>query len=288
MHMNSTLRLKDGSTTHYWEYNSSKKPTIVMIHGFRGTHHGLERIVRQLNDFRIVVPDLPGFGDSEPFKKGTHDLDQYVAFVEEFIKQTAGKEKPILLGHSFGSIVASHYATQKPKTIEKLILINPIGAPALKGSKAALTKLAVFYYWLGRTLPANLSHFWLSSQISTDIMTLIMAKTKDKDMRAYIRDQHRQHFSTFSNPKVVAEAFSASVEHDVREIAPLLKVETLLIAGEKDDVTPLEKQRQLAALIRKSKLHTIHNVGHLIHYETSEEAAKTIQEWIGTPVVTEV
>ncbi|HMI09770.1 MAG TPA: alpha/beta hydrolase [Candidatus Saccharimonadales bacterium] len=282
--MNSTLRLKDGSTTHYWEYNSEKRPTIIMVHGFRGTHHGLERIVRQLEDFHVIVPDLPGFGESDPFTKDTHNLDQYVAFVGEFIKQMDGDEKPILLGHSFGSIVASHYAVKKPKTIEKLILINPIGAPALKGSKAALTHLAIFYYWLGRTLPANLSNIWLSSQASTDIMTLIMTKTQDKDMRSFIRDQHRQHFSTFSNPTVVSEAFKASVGHDVREVATQIKVPTLLIAGEKDDVTPLEKQRQLAGLIKGSKLHIIHNVGHLIHYETSDEAATVIQEWAAAPV----
>ncbi len=119
-------------------------------------------------------------------------------------------------------------------------------------------------------------------------MTLIMAKTKDKDMRTFIRDQHRQHFSTFSNSKVVSEAFNASVGHDVREVATQIKLPTLLIAGEKDDVTPLEKQRQLASLIKGSKLHIIHNVGHLIHYETSDEAAKVIQEWIAAPVVTKV
>jgi pimeloyl-ACP methyl ester carboxylesterase len=283
--MNSILRLKDGSTTHYWEYGSKKLPTIVMVHGFRGTHHGLERIVRQLPGFHIIVPDLPGFGKSEPFSAGTHDLDQYVSFLDEFITQLGGG-KPVLLGHSFGSIVASHYAVKKPETIEKLILINPIGAPALKGPKAALTRLAIFYYWLGRTLPANLSNIWLSSQASTDIMTIIMAKTKDKDVRTYIRDQHRQHFSTFSNPKVVSEAFNASVGHDVREIAAQLTVPTLLIAGEKDDVTPLEKQRQLAGLIKGSRLHIIHHVGHLIHYETSDEAAQLINEWVTAPVNT--
>jgi pimeloyl-ACP methyl ester carboxylesterase len=286
--MNSTLRLKDGSTTHYWEYGNKKQPTIIMIHGFRGTHHGLERIVRQLKDFHIIVPDLPGFGESEPFTKDTHSLDQYVAFTEEFVKKMSGDEKPILLGHSFGSIIAGHYAVKKPKTIEKLVLINPIGAPALKGSKAALTRLAIFYYWLGRTLPANLSNIWLSSRVSTDIMTLIMTKSKDPDMRTFIRDQHRQHFSTFSNSKVVSEAFKASVQNDVREIAAQLKVPTLLVVGEKDDVTPLEKQRQLSGLIQGSKLHIIHNVGHLIHYETSDEAARVIQEWITAPVVTKV
>lgn len=278
--MNSTLRLKDGSTTHYWEYNDKNKPTIIMVHGFRGTHHGLERIVRQLKEFHVIVPDLPGFGKSEPFTKDTHSLDQYVSFLDEFIKKTTDEEKPVLLGHSFGSIIAGHYAVKKPKTIEKLVLINPIGAPALKGSKAALTRLAIFYYWLGRTLPANLSNIWLSSRISTDIMTLIMTKTKDKDMRAFIRDQHRQHFSTFSNSTVVSEAFKASVANDVREIAEHIKLPTLLVVGEKDDVTPLEKQRQLSGLIKGSKLHIIYNVGHLIHYETSDEAAKVIHEWI--------
>lgn len=264
----------------YWEYNTSRKPVIVMIHGFRGTHHGLAKIVEQLPEFHIIVPDLPGFGDSTPLAGQTHSLENYVRFVEDFIAALNLKEPPILLGHSFGSIITSHFAAESPEKIAKLILINPIGAPALQGPRAILTRLAIMYYWLGRKLPHDLAHAWLKNPLIVKVMSVTMAKTKDKEIREYIHDQHLQHFSTFANPKVVAEAFRTSVSHDVSQIARSIKIPTLLVAGEKDDITPLEKQQLLTTKNPLFHLEIIPNVGHLIHYETPREAASLIARFV--------
>src|SRR5690606_38557500 len=106
--------------------------------------------------YRLIVPDLPGFGESEPLHKG-HDLDQYVAFVHALLASLKLKQPPILLGHSFGSIIASHYASRHAKTISRLVLINPIGAPALQGPRGVMTRLAIGYYLLGRILPGKIS-----------------------------------------------------------------------------------------------------------------------------------
>lgn len=187
---------------------------------------------------------------------------------------------PILLGHSFGSIIASHYTAGHSSDIKKLILINPIGAPALEGPKAILTKLAIFYYWLGRKLPARPSHTWLSNPLIVKIMSVSMTKTKHKPTRAYVHDQHLTYFSRFTNPQVVAEAFNASVSHDVREVAKKLHVPTLLIAGDQDDITPLVRQQALVQMIPDGQLDVIENVGHLIHYETADQAARLIDRFI--------
>ncbi|HEU5187952.1 MAG TPA: alpha/beta fold hydrolase, partial [Candidatus Saccharimonadales bacterium] len=56
-----------GSQVHYWVFNPKRQQTIVMIHGFRGTHHGLQNIIDRLDDYKIIIPDLPGFGASTPF-----------------------------------------------------------------------------------------------------------------------------------------------------------------------------------------------------------------------------
>ena len=37
-----------GNAFHYWEYNSDKQPTIVVIHGYRGTHHGHEPVIAHM------------------------------------------------------------------------------------------------------------------------------------------------------------------------------------------------------------------------------------------------
>lgn len=274
--------IHNSSTVAYWSYHDEAQPVIVMVHGFRGTHHGLARIVEKLPNCRIIVPDLPGFGASEPLTQ-THTLDAYVGFLKDFIAQLQLDQPPILLGHSFGSIIASHYAAMHPQTITKLILVNPIAAPALKGPRAAMTQLAIFYYWLGRKLPEKASHAWLSAKPIVKIMSVTMAKTNDKQMLEYIHDQHLTHFSSFANPTVVAEAFKTSVNHDVRQIADRLTMPTLLIAGERDDITALPKQKELARHINSAVLVVIPDVGHLIHYETPDAAAQAVTNFVSEP-----
>lgn len=253
-------------------------PTIIMIHGFRGTHHGLDRIKENLGDFSVIAPDLPGFGSHAPLE--AHNLTQYVQWLHQFISELALSNPPLLLGHSFGSIITAAYAAQYPDTIAKLVLVNPIGAPALEGPKAVLTQLAILYYFIGRKLPTKAAHTWLSWRPIVMIMSQTMAKTPDKHLRAYIHDQHLQHFSSFHSPAVVAEAFHTSVHHTVREFAAQISTPTLLIAGALDDITPLHKQRELVALFSDARLVVIDNVGHLTHYETPDQVASAVQAFI--------
>jgi pimeloyl-ACP methyl ester carboxylesterase len=251
---------------------------IIMIHGFRGTHHGLELIAKQLKGFDVIIPDLPGFAEGPRLDR--HDLEAYTKWLHEFIATRTKKHLPILLGHSFGSIIASAYAARYPKTIERLILVNPIGAPALEGPRAILSKLAVFYYWLGQKLPDSFAQKWLASNLVVMIMSVTMAKTKDRELRAFIHDQHRRYFSLFHTPASVAEGFKTSINHNVREFAPNIPTPTLLVAGDRDDITPIEKQRELETLFPNAKLVIIKEVGHLTHYETPGEVAAAVQAFI--------
>lgn len=254
------------------------KQTIILIHGFRGTHHGLELIASHLKEYDTIIPDLPGFAEGDSLPK--YDLDSYVTWLARFIKQQNFKTPPILLGHSFGSIVSAAYAAKYGDTIEKLILVNPIGAPALEGPRGILSKLAVFYYWLGTKLPPKLSHKWLASRMVVDIMSKTMTKTKDKDLRAFIDDQHHQYFSLFHTPQSVSEAFTTSVSNSVRDFAQHITAPTLLIAGTKDDITPLAKQKELEQLFPNATLNVIEHVGHLTHYETPDQVASFVEDFV--------
>ena len=279
MSLKRTIALPNADTTAYWEYGSDRNRTIIMIHGFRGTHHGLKKIVEQLPEYRIIVPDMPGFGESSPLDQ-PHDIDGYVAFLKEFIAALKLKSPPVLLGHSFGSIITSHFAARYPHMITKLILVNPISAPALEGPRGVMTRLAIAYYWLGKKLPQSASTKWLSAKPIIKIMSVTMAKSKDRATRAFIHDQHLQHFSTFADRDVLSQAFRTSVSNDVSHVADALRVPTLLIAGELDDITTIKKQRELQAKIPSSQLHIIDGVGHLIHYEKPVEAATAIRTFL--------
>lgn len=276
----------DGSRTWFWEYgDQDAATTIVLVHGFRGDHHGLEPIAARLQEFRVIVPDLPGFGDSEPLEK-THDIDGYAAWLQGFLAVVAPAGRFVLLGHSFGSIVVSAMLARQASDDAKgprpdlVVLVNPIGAPALKGPRAVFTGLAIFYYWLGATLPERLGFGLLRNALIVRVMSEAMAKTKDRPLRRWIHDQHARYFSAFASRGVVLEAFRASVSHDVSEYASSIGVPVLLIAADRDDITPLQAQHRLQTLFPDARLHVVHGVGHLVHYEAPDDAADSIRGFL--------
>lgn len=272
----------NGSTTAYWVYGpEDAATTIIAVHGFRGDHHGLEPVLAYLPEARVIAPDLPGFGETAPLAGRTHDLAAYVEWLKSFAAAVA--PGAVILGHSFGSIVTSA-AVADGLTTPRLILINPIGAPALEGPKGVMTRLAVWYYDLGAALPAKIGTGLLRNKMIVRVMSITMAKTKDPVLRRFVHDQHDTYFSDFADRDVLRDAFVASVSHDVRASAPDITVPTLLIAAQKDDITPIEAERHLATLFADAELVEIADVGHLIHYETPAEAAGAIRRFLRVPV----
>jgi pimeloyl-ACP methyl ester carboxylesterase len=267
-----------GGTTAYWEYGDAAAPTtMIVVHGFRGEHHGLEPVIAHLPGVRIISPDLPGFGETAPIPGRRHDLDAYVEWLTAFAAAVA--PGAVILGHSFGSIVAAAAVARGLKT-PRLILVNPIGAPALEGPRGILTRLAVFYYWAGARLPRPLGEALLRNGLIVRVMSVSMAKTRDPELRRFIHDQHDTYFSRFADREVLHQAFVTSVSHDVRESAPAIAVPTLLVAAVRDDITPIEAERHLATLFPQAELVEIDDVGHLIHYETPDQAAAAISRFL--------
>lgn len=273
-----------GNSVHYWEYPATVHPanarTIVMVHGFRGDHHGLERVVELLPEHRIIMADLPGFGLSPALAEGRHDVPGYGSFLADFLDSLDLGPDTVLLGHSFGSIVVSHFVADHPGRIYPLILVNPIASPALEGPKGIMTKLAVFYYFAAAKLPNSLGFALLRSKAIVHIMSVTMAKTRDKALLAFIHGQHHAYFSAFANRDMLLESFQASVSGTVREVAAKLTLPTLLIAGELDEIATLPHQHKLAQMLPDAELVVIEGVGHLIHYETPEPAATAITDFL--------
>lgn len=279
----STVNL-DGGKVAFWTYEpllaTPETRTILVIHGFRGDHHGLLRVADQLPEMRIIMPDLPAFGDSAEFGSGEHSVERYGLFISEFMAALGLGPHTVLLGHSFGSIIAAHFVADHPGAVNPLILINPIAAPALEGPKGLMTRLAILYYFLSARLPRPVGLALLRNPLIVRVMSETMAKTGDKDLRRFIHGQHHAHFSAFASRESLLESFTASVSSHVAEVAGRLTLPVLLIAGEKDEIAVLADQHRLAALLPDGELRVIPGVGHLIHYETPEPAATFIRSFL--------
>lgn len=268
----------------YWEYvnTSEQRPAsaipVVLVHGFRGDHHGLELIANQINSSRVIVPDLPGFGQSPRLSVGdrplAHTLNNLGAWLTAFCSEVV--DTPfILVGHSFGTLVVANSLRHGCSPTE-LVLINPISSPALAGPRGMLSQLALFYYRIARIIPERLGNALLSNRGIVRVMSETMAKTEDMHLRAWIHEQHDRHFSSFSDRESLNEAFSASISHTVHEYASAFTAPTVIIAAERDDITPLSEQLRLAHEISHAQLVIVSNVGHLVHYEAPDLVSQSI------------
>lgn len=284
-----------GDTVHYWVYHAdegaaapgdsgSTKPTIVMLHGFRGTHHGLEQLTRHLGDFQVVIPDLPGFGDSAPRRFAAHELADYVDTARALLRHLSAEhvsQKPfVVFGHSAGSIVASHLASSSPELVESLVLLNPIATPALSGPRAALSRITAMYYGMARRLPNRMAYSLLASTLVTHLVSTNLTRTRDPQLRKDIRGYHHQHFNSFHDPSVLDAMFRWASLRTVAEVADQLTMPTLLIAGTEDDLAPVAGQHRLREKLPNGQLVLLAGVGHLIHYEMPQRAASAIRSFI--------
>lgn len=275
-----TVRV-DGVNSVYYEYPAviDSSVTLIMVHGYRGNHHGLEAIAAGLSKYRVLIPDLPGFGESEALSVA-HSIEAYSNWLHGFIKALGLERKVHLMGHSFGSLVVGFYATQhSPKSVS---LVNPVSTPALEGPRAALTNLTKIYYALAAFAPKISGEWLLRNKISVMVMSIVMAKTKDKELRRWIHNQHISNFSDFASVRVAVEGYEASISTDLSKLAAQIAAPVLIVSATLDDITDIESQRRVSNLYQKLTYKEIQDVGHLVHYEAPAQAAEYISDFLDT------
>lgn len=259
---------------------------MVLVHGFRGDHHGLEAMCAHIRGIRIVSPDLPGFGESAPLSGHAHDITGYAMWLDAFVGSLGLSGRAFLLGHSFGSIVVAA-AISRGLATPRLILVNPIAAPALAGPNAVLSKITLGLYRLARALPHALGAPLLSNWIVVRVMSLAMVKTRDPALRRWVHQQHHAYFSSYANRDSLLEGFEASIAADVSMFADQIAMPTLLIGARNDPISPVAAQERLVKTIPDARLEIFDKVGHLIHYERPREAAELIVSFLNAGTVVE-
>ena len=267
--------------TKYWFYpaQNPSRGTLLFVHGFRGAHDGLHAIIGELTEYDCYAPDLPGYGESKPMHHA-HDLDGYAAWLGELIVKLNLKTAPDVIGHSFGTMVVSAHAASQLGDMANVILINPVSKPSLEGPRWFTSALTSALFWTTSKLPERGSRFFVDSWPVLQFVSSVMSKSRDRALRNWIHRQHHTTMKNYANKAVMYESYLASVHHCVEEYAPRIKNRTLMIAGEKDDITSVKQQREVAAKIESVELVVVPKVGHLIHYEASERAADLIRAFL--------
>ena len=261
-----SARRSDVGNTACWYYGDGAE-RILLVHGFRGDHHGLEAIAGAISDFQVVVPDLPGYGKT-PALDDVHSLANYASWLVEL---TAKVQPTLVAGHSFGSLVVA--AAASGLNTQKLALINPVATVAAERSDFANRVARGFYRAAGTRLGRPL----LRSSIAVQAMSSSLATSSDRALRGWIHQQHHRYFSSFASDAVALEGFEAATRNSVADYR--LRLPTLMIAAERDQISSVADIKLIAASLDDVRVEVLPSVGHLLHYEQPARVAALIEQF---------
>ncbi len=114
-------------SVRYWA--GGEGPPVLLVHGWAsyGTWNWFAQM-KGLEGYRLIVPDLPGFGESR-FKQGaTPGLDSQAQALRQVIVD-AGYDQVDLVASSYGGFVAFTLVSQSPELVDKLVIIDSPGPP---------------------------------------------------------------------------------------------------------------------------------------------------------------
>jgi pimeloyl-ACP methyl ester carboxylesterase len=277
--MTKHVTLASGDQIAYWTHHDDKKPTLILVHGFTGSHKGFQYLVPLLSKYRLIIPDLPGFGIS-PLPHEQITLAHLGEALVEFI-EALKLDQPYVLGHSMGSLVVAEAVRQKPEILnKKIVLVSPVPSPVgiadLRRAGAILSQL---YYILSHRLPVVGPKLATSKKI-TRVSTRVIMTTKDKQLRKDIHEHHFDNLNFISNIGWYSSLYRRINRTGISRYRLALKpFDVLIINGSKDSVTPLSHQQKTANRIG-AKVVVLPNVGHLSHYETPDALATEMRGFL--------
>lgn len=111
-----------------------KGPTILLLHGYTGNKDNWIKFAPYLTkDYHVVIPDIPGYGESSMIEQASYDLSNQMSRLHKFV-QALELKKFHIVGNSMGGFFAGTYTVRYPNEIVSLGLFDAGGVKSLENS----------------------------------------------------------------------------------------------------------------------------------------------------------
>jgi pimeloyl-[acyl-carrier protein] methyl ester esterase len=224
-------------------------PDLVLLHGW-ALHGGmwgpwLDDLAQQA---RLHVLDLPGHGRSA-WPVGVRDLTGLAHAVFAAVPRGAA-----VLGWSLGGLVALELARQRPRHLRALVLVG------------TTPKFLAGPGWDHGLRHEVLDEFsaGLASDYRRTVQDFLALQTRGDEHALATLRRLRRHLATHGEPDRAALAAGLQIlrETDLRETLPRITLPALVVAGERDRLTPPEAGRALAAALPAARFRLVERCGH--------------------------
>jgi pimeloyl-ACP methyl ester carboxylesterase len=262
-----------------------EKPTLLMLHGGPGFDHSIYKpAYSALADIaQIIYLDHRGNGRSEDGARESWNLAQWGDDVHAFC-EALGIVDPVVLGASFGGMVALAYATRHPAHPSKLVLISTEAA----GDSYLDRRVALFERFGGPEVGALARRRFLDAENRRDQAEVdawrklafpVYTRTpRDPNIGSRTVGKPEVGLRWFARPD--GESHTFNMFPDLHRI----RCPTLVLGGEDDPMHPIESQADIAAALPSHlvQFQRFANCGHAVIPDSPERGMAAIRAFIGS------
>ena len=255
---------------------------IVLLHGLGNNCLVWRRVIPALAaSHRVITPDLPGFGHSDPAQRGPL-LVAYIETVIALIEEQAGGRPVVLIGNSVGGAVALRIALDRPELVARLVLVDPAGVGRGVPEWWQLVRAEPVVRVLASPLLAVAPRSAIREMVGLAYRHMAFADpgaVSDRSVRmlANLLDTREKLMRFLAIAHDVVTSFEAEVQACERQ----LHCPVLVLWGREDRLVPLHDALALLERIDRAELRIIDRAGHLPHLERPREFLAALDGFVG-------
>jgi 4,5:9,10-diseco-3-hydroxy-5,9,17-trioxoandrosta-1(10),2-diene-4-oate hydrolase len=261
-------------------------PPVVMLHGGGPGASGVSNYSRNIDSlaehFRVIVPDLPGYGRSA---KGVDQSDPfgYLADMIRGLLDELGVGTACLVGNSYGGAAALRLALDTPRRVGKLVLMGPGGIGTTRGVPTAGLKSLLAYYGGDGPSRDKLETFirnylvYEGSCVPDSLIDTRYAASVDPEVVA------DPPLRRPSGPTALRTLWRMDLTRDKR--LKHLQTPTLVLWGRDDKVNRPSGGPMLANLMPNAELVMTSRTGHWMQWERAELFNRMAVDFLSAPSV---
>ncbi|MGZ3597542.1 MAG: alpha/beta fold hydrolase [Syntrophales bacterium] len=244
-----------------------KGETVILLHGFGGYKDQWTAFAKYLKGYHLVIPDVPGFGESSQVPADNYSVDSQAGRIDRFV-EVLKLDDFHMAGNSMGGAVTATYGAKHPEKVLTLALLDTAGAPSPKKSELVMQlekgnnplvgsnaedfdKLIALVFVKPPTIPASFKKIMVADWIA-----------------------HAEF-----NKKIWNDVRSASPV-SLEPILPLIQAPVLIIWGDQDKVLDVGGVAFLEKYLKNYRTVIIKDVGHCPMIEQPEETAKVYMSFL--------